>query len=77
MKYSDLLLAFKLLTDSCLGPEAQDAVFEALQSCENDFTEGFLLQTVACLSRILCDKSDELEIKEERYEVSLCKYHLT
>jgi len=67
--YSDLMLAFKLLKNSCLESEAQSAVFAVLQSDENKSTEKVLAQTMICLNEIMCSGASHTIKVEDLEEV--------
>jgi len=74
--YSDFILAFKLLRNSCLEPKVQSAVFTALQSCRSISTEDILIHTLKCLSGVMKGFDDEsdfvkIEQSEERVEQNL------
>lgn len=53
------MLAFKLLKNSHVGAEVQTTIFAALQSRADLKSEDLLLQTMACLNKIMNPTMDQ------------------
>jgi len=78
LTYPNLILAFKLLRNSCLGLEAHLSVFAELRACENSSVD-FLAKTLNCLNGIMFDGSDLVPVAEmiEDASVDGLKYENT
>ena len=72
LTYPNLILAFKLLRNSCLGLEAHLSVFAELRACENSSVD-FLAKTLNCLNEIMVEQFS----KEEKQEVTHENGHRT
>jgi len=57
--YNEPMLAFKLLKNSHVGAEVQTTIFAALQSRADLKSEDLLLQTMACLNKIMNPTKDQ------------------
>ena len=65
LNYPDLMLAFKLLRDSCLGLEVNMAVLAKLQSCQTGFIEDYVTQTSTCLIDICVKQAGQVKTELE------------
>jgi len=70
MAYPNLILAFKLLRNSCLGLEANFSVFSELRTCENSSVD-FLAKTLNCLNEIMVEQISKEEKQEDLEETSM------
>ena len=67
MAYPNLILAFKLLRNSCLGLEANFSVFSELRTCEKSSAD-FLAKTLNCLNEIMVEQFSKAEKQEVTHE---------
>jgi len=70
LTYPNLILAFKLLRNSCLGLEANFSVFSELRTCEKSSAD-FLAKTLNCLNEIMVEQFSKEEKQEDLEENSM------